>query len=76
MCEKMRCRAITIKLKDINMKYRIAIIFTLLAISGAAIGLGFPDHSHDEISIDIPSEHSGGTDKNGCHAGTQPYHCH
>ena len=20
--------------------------------------------------------HSGGTDANGCHAGTQPYHCH
>ena len=20
--------------------------------------------------------HSGGTDSNGCHAGTQPYHCH
>ncbi len=20
--------------------------------------------------------HSGGTDKNGCHAGSQPYHCH
>jgi hypothetical protein len=20
--------------------------------------------------------HSGGTDSNGCHAGTKPYHCH
>ncbi|MBX3608694.1 MAG: YHYH domain-containing protein [Hydrogenophaga sp.] len=20
--------------------------------------------------------HSGGTDKNGCHSGSQPYHCH
>ncbi|MEZ8088302.1 YHYH domain-containing protein [Vibrio sp. 1S139] len=20
--------------------------------------------------------HSGGTDANGCHAGTKPYHCH
>jgi len=20
--------------------------------------------------------HSGGTDKNGCHAGSKPYHCH
>lgn len=20
--------------------------------------------------------HSGGTDANGCHAGSQPYHCH
>jgi len=20
--------------------------------------------------------HSGGTDKNGCHAGSRPYHCH
>lgn len=24
----------------------------------------------------VASEHSGGTDSNGCHAGTQPYHCH
>ena len=24
----------------------------------------------------IASAHSGGTDANGCHAGSQPYHCH
>ena len=24
----------------------------------------------------VGSAHSGGTDSNGCHAGSQPYHCH
>ncbi len=24
----------------------------------------------------VASAHSGGTDANGCHAGSQPYHCH
>jgi hypothetical protein len=24
----------------------------------------------------VASAHSGGTDSNGCHSGTQPYHCH
>ena len=24
----------------------------------------------------VVSAHSGGTDSNGCHAGSQPYHCH
>ena len=28
------------------------------------------------LAPSIGSAHSGGTDSNGCHAGTQPYHCH
>ena len=28
------------------------------------------------ISPIMVSSHSGGTDSNGCHAGSQPYHCH
>lgn len=28
------------------------------------------------ITPNFTSAHSGGTDGNGCHAGTQPYHCH
>ncbi|WP_328187637.1 YHYH domain-containing protein [Marinobacter sp. OP 3.4] len=26
--------------------------------------------------IGVAHAHSGGTDKNGCHAGSKPYHCH
>ncbi|WP_139707448.1 YHYH domain-containing protein [Aeromonas allosaccharophila] len=28
------------------------------------------------IATSIAQAHSGGTDANGCHAGTKPYHCH
>jgi len=56
------------------MKYRIAIIFTLLAISGTALAVNYSGHSHEQV--DIRNDHSGGTDSSGCHAGTKPYHCH
>nr|WP_297404051.1 YHYH domain-containing protein [uncultured Marinobacter sp.] len=26
--------------------------------------------------VGVAHAHSGGTDKNGCHAGSKPYHCH
>lgn len=26
--------------------------------------------------VGVAHGHSGGTDKNGCHAGSKPYHCH
>ncbi|MFW7342564.1 YHYH domain-containing protein [Pollutimonas sp. H1-120] len=28
------------------------------------------------FSTSFAYAHSGGTDKNGCHAGSKPYHCH
>ncbi len=28
------------------------------------------------LTYSIAGAHSGGTDANGCHAGSQPYHCH
>lgn len=28
------------------------------------------------LSLQTANAHSGGTDENGCHAGSQPYHCH
>ena len=34
---------------------------------------GAPDHSSETLAIDA---HSGGTDKNGCHNASVPYHCH
>ncbi|HSX95717.1 MAG TPA: YHYH domain-containing protein [Hydrogenophaga sp.] len=27
-------------------------------------------------AVSFAHAHSGGTDKNGCHAGSKPYHCH
>ena len=26
--------------------------------------------------VGVAQAHSGGTDENGCHAGSKPYHCH
>ena len=28
------------------------------------------------IGAETVEAHSGGTDQNGCHAGSKPYHCH
>ena len=28
------------------------------------------------VSVESAFSHSGGTDSSGCHAGSQPYHCH
>jgi hypothetical protein len=28
------------------------------------------------LAAGVVQAHSGGTDSNGCHAGTKPYHCH
>lgn len=42
------------------MKYTLMIVITLFTI----------------ISNSVAFAHSGGTDANGCHAGSQPYHCH
>jgi hypothetical protein len=41
------------------------------------IHIFFAGHTHDEDgnTINAP-QHSGGTDRNGCHNGSVPYHCH
>ena len=37
----------------------------------------FPGHSHDSEGVTVGApEHSGGTDRYGCHNGSVPYHCH
>lgn len=28
------------------------------------------------MAVSFAQAHSDGTDKNGCHAGSKPYHCH
>jgi hypothetical protein len=70
------------------MKKRMILIvgaFGLFVTGAAYAGFG-PDripvefyhgHSHaeDGTAIDAP-EHSGGTDRYGCHNGSVPYHCH
>ncbi len=39
----------------------------IMSLSAVLVGLATPA---------IVLAHSGGTDSNGCHAGSQPYHCH
>lgn len=63
----------------------IAAAFGLFAAGAAYAGLGtervpvdfFNGHSHaeDGTAIGAPA-HSGGTDRNGCHNASVPYHCH
>lgn len=36
----------------------------------------FTGHSHEGGGTQGAPEHSGGTDRNGCHNGSVPYHCH
>ncbi len=68
----------------------LTILFAALLV-GAVFGVGsalsgtpkrtpvefYPGHTHDAngLAIDAP-EHSGGTDRNGCHNASVPYHCH
>jgi hypothetical protein len=54
-----------------------------VAVLAIAANSGFPEpveyykgHSHkDGLTIGAP-QHSGGTNKQGCHNGSVPYHCH
>lgn len=58
---------------------------TLIGAGAAYAGLGtsrtpvefYSGHTHgpDMEAIGAP-EHSGGTDRNGCHNASVPYHCH
>jgi hypothetical protein len=36
----------------------------------------FKGHTHDEGQTFGAPSHSGGLDRNGCHNGSVPYHCH
>ena len=36
----------------------------------------FTGHSHDEHGTNGAPSHSGGTNSQGCHNGSVPYHCH
>jgi hypothetical protein len=36
----------------------------------------YSGHSHRDGATIAAPEHSGGTDANGCHNGSVPYHCH
>lgn len=36
----------------------------------------FKGHWHDEQGTHDAPQHSGGLDRNGCHNGSVPYHCH
>lgn len=61
------------------MKSKIAIVCALFVISGGAVGLGYANHTHEgSIDMDIRSDHSGRTNKYGCHNVTKTggYHCH
>lgn len=35
-----------------------------------------PGHTHQLGQTHGAAEHSGGTDRHGCHNGSVPYHCH
>lgn len=59
------------------MKKNLLVFLGLFAIGGVAFAAStlIADHTHDSPTH-IAEDHSGGTDKNGCHAGSKPYHCH
>lgn len=60
------------------------VVGVVLAASGAYAALGNPreavmfykGHSHEQGETIGAPEHSGGTDKYGCHNASVPYHCH
>ncbi len=65
---------------------KLAVIAAALGLTGLAYAALRPEtrepvefysgHSHlDGATIGAP-EHSGGTDANGCHNASVPYHCH
>lgn len=64
------------------------LVLAAVVVSGSAYALKdwshqrspvefYSGHSHDgEGHTHGAPEHSGGTDRNGCHNGSVPYHCH
>lgn len=61
-----------------------AVVGVVLVASGAYAALGntkeavvfYKGHSHEHGETVGAPEHSGGTDKYGCHNASVPYHCH
>ena len=72
------------------MKKKLPIFVSLAVISSAvsvAYALGGnpraeeitnfnPGHTHESVISHGTPQHSGGTDRFGCHNGSIPYHCH
>jgi hypothetical protein len=62
----------------------IAVGISVLLVSGAWAYMGlerepvdfFAGHTHGSGETHGAPAHSGGTDRNGCHNGSVPYHCH
>jgi len=62
----------------------IALGISALLVSGAWAYMGtdrepvafFTGHTHEGGETNGAPAHSGGTDSNGCHNGSVPYHCH
>jgi hypothetical protein len=56
-------------------------IASLAGVASASMSLKTPvefykGHTHEgDVTIDAP-QHSGGTDRYGCHNASVPYHCH
>ena len=69
------------------MKTFFALVIMIVVAAGGAAYAGYFEfktpvafykgHSHDEMGNTIGApQHSGGTDSNGCHNASVPYHCH
>ena len=64
--------------------FMIAVGLTVLLASGAWAYMGtvrepvafYSGHTHDGAETQGAPAHSGGTDRNGCHNASVPYHCH
>lgn len=68
----------------IHKKY-VAVLAGLVLVASAAYGaLGnkrvptefYTGHTHHDHGTQGAPEHSGGTNKQGCHNASVPYHCH
>lgn len=67
---------------------RLALIVSAAAIALAVSGYSltyfgqtepvafYTGHSHDQAGTQGAPQHSGGTDRFGCHNASVPYHCH
>lgn len=88
---ELRRRCYTIGCNDLrgrNTMSKRALILSaglLIAVSsGVAVAVAFNQpveffkgHTHSELGDTIGGpQHSGGTDRYGCHNGSVPYHCH
>lgn len=74
-------------LGESDMYKSIAVVLiTLIAVASGAAYAGvfntrspvafYKGHTHDHGQTQGAPQHSGGTDRNGCHNASVPYHCH